>query len=161
MYRGDSNLWVMDADGSNQRLLLEHTGSGSWSPGGEKIVYVQYFTWETAIAIANADGSDPQYLTYAEYELRDPVWSPDGKKVVYKCQPAGWGWYWIFIMDADGKNSHPLIRGSMEGGGPSWSPDGSKIVYHKDMGKDLLNLDETSLWIINADGTGDRQLTFE
>ncbi len=52
----------------------------------------------------------------------------------------------IVVMNADGTNQTNLTHGLY----PAWSPDGSKIAF----------AGETDIYVINADGSNPRQLTF-
>ena len=56
----------------------------------------------------------------------------------------------IYLMDIDG-SKHQLI--TTDGSNPSWSPDGEKIVFQSS------RYGKSELFIINADGTGLKQLT--
>lgn len=87
----------------------------------------------------------PQKANYSGYIL-----SPDGKTVLIQEQGA------MFIYATDGSGLLvSLGRGSMN----SWSPDGKKVLY--DFGKDDGHRTLISeLFIVNADGTGHKQLTF-
>jgi Tol biopolymer transport system component len=68
---GRTELFVMDADGSNQaRLLTMDQGDAidpRWSPDGSKIVFVHMpggmNGMERAIWIVNADGTEPRRLS--------------------------------------------------------------------------------------------------
>ena len=63
-------LWVMNIDGSNQRLLTEYwSESHSWSPDGTKIVYTYYkrklySSTNGTLWLMNADGSNQKPLTF-------------------------------------------------------------------------------------------------
>ncbi|HXG38128.1 MAG TPA: FlgD immunoglobulin-like domain containing protein [Bacteroidota bacterium] len=65
-----SQLWVMNADGSNSRqLTTEGAVNFSWSPDGTQIVYVQHDYRKADIHngtlwIMNADGSNKRQLTF-------------------------------------------------------------------------------------------------
>jgi Tol biopolymer transport system component len=75
----------------------------------------------------------------------DPVFSPDGKKIMYIQYGA------IMVMDIEGKNPTP-ITSRETGWSPSWSPDGKQIVFTR---TDLKRSKKVprSIWIINSDGT--------
>lgn len=56
----------------------------------------------------------------------------------------------LYVGNSTGAGRKLLI---CNGGHPSWSPDGTQIVFVRWQGS------RTHLWLINADGTGLRQLT--
>lgn len=70
--RPPRSIWMMDADGSNQKVLTDGS-SPQWSPDGTRIV----FSKEGDIWIMNADGSNPTNLTDSP-ESNDfaPQWRP-------------------------------------------------------------------------------------
>jgi len=64
-----TQIWVMDADGSNPSQLTTEGGTEpSWSPDGSRIVFSRYNPWEFGerngrLWIMNADGSGKRQLT--------------------------------------------------------------------------------------------------
>jgi TolB protein len=50
-------------------------------------------------------------------------------------------------MNADGSEARILAQ---DGAQPSWSPDGQKIAFEK----------QTNIYVMNADGSGQRKLTW-
>ena len=84
----------------------------------------------------------------------DPTISPDGKSIGYTGHPPEGG-VTVYVMDYDGKNNRRVVHGSSAVGAtfPNWSPDSSQLVYSFPVG------DALELFIIRADGTGERQLT--
>ncbi len=94
--------------------------SPQFSPDGAKIVMMvgQPPVWQ--IAIANADGSDRHLLTrmnYLDFTHANnvaPVWSPDGKQILFLSDRNGIGsgsrkWE-IFVMNADGSNVQQVLK---------------------------------------------------
>jgi TolB protein len=75
----------------------------------------------------------------------EPVWSPDGRKIVYRSIDGSTSDIWV--VQADGAYPIKLTANGAENGHPAWSPDGRKIVFESD--KDGTR----DIWIMNADGT--------
>ena len=76
------DIYVMDADGSNQRNLTNNDRRDeepSWSPDGKRIVFTSVLNgvrrnWD--IYVMDADGSNQQNLT----NHRDRDWHPYGHR---------------------------------------------------------------------------------
>ena len=76
-----------------------------------------------------------------------PEWSPDGQRIAFvMAQVATPG---INIMNADGSNKQFLVAGGFH----KWSPGGTALVFTRRVD------DQTNVFKINADGTGEVQLT--
>jgi len=54
----DDELWIMDADGSNQQMLVESGGGPAWSPDGQEIALVRQTSGTIDIYRMDADGSN-------------------------------------------------------------------------------------------------------
>ena len=160
----DRNLeiYVMDADGGNPVNLTRDTAmdrSPAWSPDGRRIAFERGGGGGGAqIFVMNADGSGVERLTHepqASWAL-SPAWSPDGSSIAcFAGQGADDG---IFILDLASGGMRLISPEGQWAGQPSWSPDGAWIAYA------VLDLDTTGdfshIWVMAADGTGARQLTF-
>ncbi len=81
-----------------------------------------------------------------------PVLSPDGKKVAYISFSSGK----IIVMDIDGSGKVQIGSGE----NPSWSFDSSKIAYSVAK-EDHYNVTASDIYIVNADGTGNRKVETE
>lgn len=161
------DLYTMNADGSDKRLIVDSNGTADfadWSPDGTRIAYIRTAGPgdPSQIWVANADGSAQTAVT-SEGANWFPDWSPDGTQIAYASVRDGVSA--IRVMNADGTGDHALLAdractaptwppsgsANCTGGDdwPSWSPDGTQIVF-------------TSGWnvmVANADGSGLRQLT--
>lgn len=126
-------------------------GRASWSPDGTQLVFAAESEGNTDLYVVGVDGSDFTRLTTDPGDDYQPAWSPDGSTIAFRSMRDGKLW----VMDADGSDQEPLFSG--EGADfayqPSWSPDGTQLAY---ISGDVGN---TRVHIMNADGTGDRQLT--
>lgn len=61
---GTSQIWMMDADGSNQTQLTSERANAhpAWSPNGKTIAFSSHRTGKMEIWVMNADGSDQRQL---------------------------------------------------------------------------------------------------
>ena len=121
---GKAKIWVMDADGSDQRILpnSQNTtstgfsgGQPAWSPDGTKILFIGYRACGVGAAagiyVTNADGSNSRLLTNDPKDCGGysaPGWSPDGARILAGYSPEQKGVLepalQIIIMNADGSN---------------------------------------------------------
>ncbi|KYK28551.1 MAG: hypothetical protein AYK19_20850 [Theionarchaea archaeon DG-70-1] len=81
----------------------------------------------------------------------DPIWSPDGEKIVFVSHDDENTE--IYIMDSDGGNVQRLTNNTVYDSNPVWTPDGKRIVFTS--GKDGI----FDIYMMDADGGNLRQLT--
>ncbi len=148
-YGWTDGIWVANADGTNPKKVLGESSSGylSWSHDGRWIAFSVRPGYSGNIATdaiaPDGTGRRPVVVGWS------PSWSPDDTQLVFQtCRGANCG---IFKAPSAGGDAVPIITD--DGGLPSYSPDGSKIVYQKDVDG------QKQLFLINADGSGKKQLT--
>lgn len=113
--------------------------------------------WTRAIAIADADGENLEFIAKEPapglVSNGSPRWSPDGKSIVYDSVTADpdWSRNRIFVVYVAGKRKGETQELGY-GTAPSWSPDGSQIAFFLNPGNPLG--DQRGCWVMNADGTG-------
>jgi WD40-like Beta Propeller Repeat len=98
-----------------------------------------------AILVVNPDGTGLRNLTPdGEFES-DPVWSPDGRKILFLRDGQ------LYVMDAGG-SGRVNIAGGQGISEHRWSPDGRMIAFVdvRAEGGDVFD----DLWVMQADGTG-------
>jgi TolB protein len=139
------DIYTMDTQGGNRVRLTNNSyedDAPAWSPKEDRIAFVSNRDGTYAIYTMNPDGSDVVRLV----EGRAPAWSPDGEKIAFGAGDEGT--VQIFIWE-QGRVTQ-LTPNRYYDVHPSWSPDGRQIVF---VGAG------DQLYVINADGSEQRQLT--
>jgi Tol biopolymer transport system component len=133
---GKDRLWVMNADGSDPRLLtpdLDVVRGAAWSPDGSRIAFTD----------AEADGA------YAEVHVIDPgsgsdrkltgpgdtasqvVWAPDGGRLYYLSGPS------IVAVTPDGMSRETILTAPATINDYSVSSEGTQFAYSMGDTQDL------------------------
>ena len=91
---GDFEIFIMDADGSNQQKLTDNNiedfaSPGAWSPDGDKIAFSSERDGDSEIYIMNSDGSGVTQITDNSAQDIYPSWTPDGDEVVFSSERDG------------------------------------------------------------------------
>jgi TolB protein len=158
-----SEIWTIRDNGSGPKLLLTPGGSNvsntpSWSPDGKQIVFQDDNTGNSEIYVCDASGKKMSQLTYNAAIDKCPSWSPCGTKIAFLSDRSG-SWE-IYLMNSDGSGVTQLTNNSgREFSNPAWSPDGMHIAFdcrHDNDGDGIWYFD---IFIINADGTGETNIT--
>jgi Tol biopolymer transport system component len=159
------DLIVADADGSDLRVVstepLAYDSATVWATDG---------TW---ILVGDHDGRVVRYDTTGKTPPLDiaergrligpeALQPPDGDHVLF--EPDRTDGIDLWLMAADGSRMTPVLPvGALSGSERDlqeyrWSPDGTKIAYACGA---PTRLDIAHICVVNADGTGSRQLTDE
>jgi len=153
-----SDIWVMNADGSNQVNLTDtpqiDEGFPAWSPDGRRLAYTTRSDGNNEIYVMNADGSHPVRLTDNPADDFAPTWSPDGSRIAFASdRDNSPGVYNIYMMNADGSAVTRLTADAGSNYTPAWSPDGTRLAFRSDRDG------SSDVCIISTDGTGLQDLT--
>ncbi|MFI0352752.1 protein kinase [Actinomadura sp. 9N407] len=152
-----AEAWTVGADGRDPRPVagaLMAGGRLTWSPDGRQLAFMGK---EGGSAVAQIYAltigePEPRRLTQDASVKDDPMWSSrgelvfwsrrDGVEQLYKLDPRNTGRPWT-------KLSTEPVRAV----DPEWSPDGRQIAYSRG------NNSAGNIWVMNADGSGNRKLT--
>ena len=132
-------LWLMNADGSNQHLLLNDPGfddeAPSFAPDGSHIIFSRCGPLDgefpCAIYRVQVDGTGLRQVTPVRIELGDfePVYSPDGGTIAFDSFGRGGVLGAIYLMNPDGSSIRkltPAVTGAFRA---DWSPDGQTLAF--------------------------------
>jgi len=107
------------------------SGTASVTPAGENeslIVFSSDRTGPWRIWSVGPDGSDLKQISEAKPDEHDvdPVFSPDGRKILFTSTRGGTTGLWT--MSVDGSSGKRICDGDQG----EWSPDASRIVFRRD-----------------------------
>ena len=160
---GHKEIWVMDADGQNQRQITKFNFLAQYpavSPDGSKIAFT---AWP-------GPGETPRIYVYSTDPVRDrrfynqkssvngtPSFTPDGRQIVYVS--AVGAAHRVFFADLDGSNFREITVSEFDDFEPKVNPrTGSEIVFSSGRsGREQIyrtNMDGADLERI-TDGTGE------
>jgi TolB protein len=158
---GFPNIWVSDSAGIGLKRLTSDKGpdvSPVWNPKtGGQIAFVSGRSGLPQIYTMEADGTNVQRLTDQGYAV-SPAWSPNGQFLAFSWMrhygPGAPGAQDIYIMDIVSRQWVQLTHDGGRNDFPSWSPDGRHLVFQSNRSG------SEQIWTMLADGTKQRQLTF-
>ncbi|MCA9253999.1 MAG: PD40 domain-containing protein [Phycisphaerales bacterium] len=129
-------------DMPNPNKYQREGSSYAWDmPGGMDIIE------------ANLDGSSPRQLTTEAGYDAECSYNATGDRIVF-CSDRD-GDPDLYTMNPDGSDVRQITNHDGYDGGPFFSPDGSRVIFRADRRQD----DHLQLFVINVDGTGEKQLT--
>lgn len=160
---GGEHIFSIDAQGAS-RLQLSAEGSANkypaWSADGALIVFSSNRTGAFELWTMRADGTaQTQIAVRLRGDKVVPQLSPDGATIVFAYVDPAVGHPEVWSVSANGGNARRLTTTPKAATGPTWSllphfsPDGRRIAYASTASG------SSQIWIMDADGSGQTQIT--
>ena len=107
----------------------------SLSPDGGQLLFGSNRTGTDVIWTSAADGSNARpFFDGGRFGTRpgSPIWSPDGRSIVFAMRPAGTGEgeQDVYVMRSDGTGVRRLTNTPGDDAHPHWSGDGRRIFFN-------------------------------
>jgi TolB protein len=127
-------LVVADADGENQRLILESRFplmSPSWSPDGQWLAYVSFENKRSAIYVQLVKTGDRRQVSARAGINGAPAWSPDGRKLALTLGGSG-GNPDLYVLELASQSLTRVTDDPSIDTEAAWSPDGKFLYFTSD-----------------------------
>lgn len=149
------DLYALGVD-DGQVVRLTRDGANedpAWSPDGARIAYVHGVRAPHEVWLLDVVTGDRRPLTSDGGLKDDPAWSPDGSRIVYTRDGET-----IFVDVASGRRVTEARDYRA-----TWSPDGAWLAFdRRNCGVSLKGICSeplSSIYVVGADGRGERRLT--
>jgi TolB protein len=150
----DWKLYIMDADGNNQRVLTDRIlecAPPVLSNDGSRIAFMTYENNERHIYVIDKTGQNLVHLASGKQYCGSIAWSPDDASILFiKSDNTFGGHYDIYSINSQGGVAKRLTDNGTNYA-VSWYPDGKHILYTAAAG------DKLGVYKMKNDGS-DRQL---
>lgn len=138
------HIYQMNADATDQRILIEDASEPAFSPDGNRLAYFSWRSDAVGLHIRNLVTGEDRVLTGNDNDAY-PSWSPDGSRLAF----------WdtsndtILTINADGTDRRAIGRGQF----PAWSPRGDRIAIKGCVSSNC------GIVLINPDGSNPIRIT--
>ena len=127
------SLFIVDLDTGHMKDVLSKSKfvgkdriDPCWSPDAAKIAFISYENAKGIynIYLMNADGTDITRITNSPYDKRQPVFSPNGKQILYVGYPKGISAGGeLFLVDIETRKEYRVTKPKKTKNRRSWSDD--------------------------------------
>ena len=178
----DFDIFSANPDGTDMKRLTTSAGydaEATISPDGKKIIFTSTRDGDIDLYEMNIDGSNPRRLTNDQGYDGGAFYSQDGQWIVWRANrpktPEEVKIYKdllakalvmpskmeIMIMKTDGTQKKQLTSNGAANFAPYFLPNDRQIVFSSDMNNKSQGIPNFDLYLINRDGSGLQQITFD
>ncbi len=153
----NTDIHVAQADGSAGRRLTDSRAidvSATWSPDGRHIAFISDRAGTPQVYTMLADGTELKRLTFQGNYNQEPAWSPKGDLIAFSGRDEKRS-FDVYTVNLETGKVARLTQNAGTNEKPAWSPNGRYIVYSS------TRSGKRQLWVMNSDGSSQRQLTAE
>lgn len=150
-------IFVCDRDGKNLRRLTNSPGidtNPAWSPSGQEIAFTSSRAGGPQIYVMDDEGTNVRRVTFQGDYNDGASWNPDGTSIAYatRTEPNRFD---LAMVDLVSLGVKLLTSSGGSNESPSFAPDGRKLAFTS------TRAGGTQVFVMNADGSGIEQLTFQ
>ena len=102
-----------------------------------------------------ASGGALTRITDVFGDVRQPAWSPDGRRIAFFAYREGG--YDLWVTSPDGRDQRKLTWGPFDDREPAWSRDGRRLAFSSDRGNPMGS--DYNIWVLDVESGALRQLT--
>ncbi|MCA8925135.1 MAG: M20/M25/M40 family metallo-hydrolase [Planctomycetes bacterium] len=166
--KGDSDIWLMNSDGSDKRVLVRKDGTDGgpfFMPGDEWVLYraSRGDDQQMQVYLTRVDGSETRQLTNTPRVNWAPFSHPSGDVVALSSSLEGHTNYDVVLVKTDGsRREYRLTTALGFDGLPVFSPDGEWIMWtstraggKSQIYKARFRMPPDELFVVPTDDLGD------
>jgi serine/threonine protein kinase len=154
--RGDSTLYVQDVNsGERQPVFWAQSAGETMDIAGKGSIVMHSASLRENLRefmlTADQDHKESTWLTRGNSCNRQPVYSPDGSRILFSSNMASNLDLWEVSVESRGMKR--ITEDEAGDWDPAYSPDGKSILWSSN------RIGHFEIWIANADGSAARQVT--
>lgn len=153
---GNSELWVMDWNGSNPTQLTKHgtiAMAPAWAPDGDHLAFTSFLRGNPAIFQLTPSEGYLRLLWDQGGVNSSADYSPDGRTIAFASSRDGN--VDIFVIPAAGGSPRRLTTARGIDTQPAWAPNGRQIAFTS------TRSGSPQIYLMDGDGTNVRRLSFD
>jgi len=153
---GDSELWLMDWDGSNPTQLTKHGSIAVgpvWASNGGQLAFTSFLRGGPALFLLTPQEGYLRLLWDKGGVNSSPSFSPDDRRIVFASSQEGNVDLWV--IPVEGGDATRITTARAIDTQPAWAPNGRQVAFTS------TRSGSPQIHLMNADGANVRRLTFE